>query len=119
MATRQSELTRAPRPSNLAEVLDLILDKGLVIDAYVRVSATRSATYAYGVLSGKEVPNRGPRGLLGRPVRFVHEGGVAVAVSEVDGPVPGRREDLLTHFGVLEELGARATVLPLRFGTVF
>src|SRR5438045_275114 len=39
MATRQSELTRAPRPSNLAEVLDLILDKGLVIDAYVRVSA--------------------------------------------------------------------------------
>ena len=39
MATRQSELTRAPRPSNLAEVLDLILDKGIVIDAYVRVSA--------------------------------------------------------------------------------
>jgi len=30
--------TRAPRPSNLAEVLDLILDKGIVIDAYVRVS---------------------------------------------------------------------------------
>ena len=26
-------------PSNLAEVLDLILDKGIVIDAYVRVSA--------------------------------------------------------------------------------
>ena len=32
-------LTRAPRPSSLADVLDLILDKGLVIDAYVRVSA--------------------------------------------------------------------------------
>lgn len=31
-------LTRAPRPSSLADVLDLILDKGLVIDAYVRVS---------------------------------------------------------------------------------
>jgi len=31
-------MTRAPRPSNLAEVLDLILDKGIVIDAYVRVS---------------------------------------------------------------------------------
>ena len=41
MATRQSELTRAPRPSNLAEVLDLILDKGIVIDAYIRVSAVR------------------------------------------------------------------------------
>src|SRR5438477_4668957 len=39
MATRSSELSRAPRPSNLAEVLDLILDKGIVIDAYVRLSA--------------------------------------------------------------------------------
>ena len=27
-----------PQPSGLAEVIDLILDKGLVIDAYVRVS---------------------------------------------------------------------------------
>jgi hypothetical protein len=27
-----------PQPSGLADVLDLILDKGLVIDAYVRVS---------------------------------------------------------------------------------
>src|SRR5438552_3866619 len=29
---------RAPNPSGLAEVVDLILDKGIVIDAYVRVS---------------------------------------------------------------------------------
>jgi hypothetical protein len=29
---------RAPRPSSLADVLELILDKGIVIDAYVRVS---------------------------------------------------------------------------------
>jgi hypothetical protein len=29
---------RAPNPSGLADVLDLILDKGLVIDLYVRVS---------------------------------------------------------------------------------
>ncbi|MGH9095148.1 MAG: gas vesicle protein GvpJ [Acidimicrobiales bacterium] len=39
MATSQSSISRAPRPSSLADVLDLILDKGLVIDAYVRVSA--------------------------------------------------------------------------------
>lgn len=39
MATGQSAISRAPRPSSLADVLDLILDKGLVIDAYVRVSA--------------------------------------------------------------------------------
>ena len=31
-------LQRAPSPSGLADVLDIILDKGLVIDAYVRVS---------------------------------------------------------------------------------
>jgi hypothetical protein len=33
-----SAVSRAPRPSGLADVLELILDKGLVIDAYVRVS---------------------------------------------------------------------------------
>ena len=31
-------LQRGPTPSGLVDVLDLILDKGLVIDAYVRVS---------------------------------------------------------------------------------
>src|SRR5437763_15422178 len=39
MPTQTSSVSRAPRPSSLADVLDLILDKGLVIDAYVRVSA--------------------------------------------------------------------------------
>ncbi len=29
---------RAPRPSSLADVLEVVLDKGIVIDAYVRVS---------------------------------------------------------------------------------
>jgi hypothetical protein len=33
-----SYVTRPPQPSGLAEVVDIILDKGLVIDAYVRVS---------------------------------------------------------------------------------
>ena len=39
MTASGGSITRAPRPSSLADVLDLILDKGLVIDAYVRVSA--------------------------------------------------------------------------------
>ncbi len=38
MVMTPSSINRAPRPSSLADVLDLILDKGLVIDAYVRVS---------------------------------------------------------------------------------
>jgi gas vesicle structural protein len=29
---------RAPRPSSLADVLDVVLDKGIVIDAYARVA---------------------------------------------------------------------------------
>lgn len=36
-ARRGSHIDR-PSPSGLADVLDLILDKGLVVDAYVRVS---------------------------------------------------------------------------------
>jgi len=31
-------LTRAPRASGLADVLEILLDRGMVIDAYVRVS---------------------------------------------------------------------------------
>src|SRR5437763_8125026 len=31
-------IARAPNPSSLADVVDLILDKGLVIDVYVRVA---------------------------------------------------------------------------------
>ena len=38
MATQEGYLQRSPHPSSLYDVLDLILDKGLVIDLYVRVS---------------------------------------------------------------------------------
>jgi hypothetical protein len=33
-----ASVNRAPRPSGLADVLDLVLDKGIVIDAYVRLA---------------------------------------------------------------------------------
>src|SRR3954464_2380169 len=36
--TSSNYLQRSPSPTGLAEVIDLILDKGLVIDLYVRVS---------------------------------------------------------------------------------
>jgi hypothetical protein len=36
--TSSNYLQRAPSPSGLVDVVDLILDKGLVIDAYVRIS---------------------------------------------------------------------------------
>ena len=31
-------VNRAPRPSSLADVLDVVLDKGIVLDAYLRVA---------------------------------------------------------------------------------
>jgi gas vesicle structural protein len=38
MAAATGGYLERPRPSGLADVIDIILDKGLVIDAYVRVS---------------------------------------------------------------------------------
>jgi hypothetical protein len=38
LASRGGGVQRAPNPSGLVDVVDLILDKGLVIDLYVRVS---------------------------------------------------------------------------------
>ena len=38
VATAQNRYAGGPSPSRLADVLDLILDKGLVIDLYLRVS---------------------------------------------------------------------------------
>ena len=38
MSTQDGYLQRSPHPSSLYDVLNLILDKGLVIDVYVRAS---------------------------------------------------------------------------------
>ncbi len=38
MANRDSGYLHRPAPSGLADVIEVILDKGLVVDAYVRVS---------------------------------------------------------------------------------
>jgi gas vesicle structural protein len=38
VATRGGGYAARPQPSGLADVVDVILDKGLVLDAYVRVS---------------------------------------------------------------------------------
>ena len=38
MTVATQSISRAPRPSSLADVLEVVLDKGIVIDAYVRVA---------------------------------------------------------------------------------
>lgn len=38
MTVATQGVNRAPRPSSLADVLEVVLDRGIVIDAYVRVA---------------------------------------------------------------------------------
>jgi len=38
MTVAMHSANRAPRPSSLADVLEIVLDKGIVIDAYVRLA---------------------------------------------------------------------------------
>jgi gas vesicle structural protein len=38
MTVAAQGVNRAPRPSSLADVLNVVLDKGIVIDAYVRIA---------------------------------------------------------------------------------
>jgi Gas vesicle synthesis protein GvpL/GvpF len=80
---------------------------------------TSGPRYVYGIVRSIDSPNQPGPGLFGMPVRFLTREGLTAIISAVEGPVPGRREDLLAHHQVLEELAQRATVLPLRFGTVF
>lgn len=109
MATAQSGISRAPRPSSLADVLDLILDKGLVVDAYVRVSAlgiellTIDARiviasvdtylhYAEAVnrLDLRQTETKGIQGLMGD----LEESG---AEHKVKGVIEGAREAITGH----------------------
>ena len=80
---------------------------------------TSNPQYVYGIVDAEDAgPSPGP-GLFGRPVRFLTSGRLAAVTSDVEGPVPGRREDLLAHFEVLEAVARTTLVLPMRFGTVF
>jgi len=75
--------------------------------------------YAYGVVRTDEIDGTDQPGVFEAPVGLLDRDGLAALVSEVEGPVPARRSDLLAHFRVLQDAAARGTVLPLRFGTVF
>ena len=88
--TNQNYLTRAPGASGLAEVLDLILDKGLVIDAYVRVS-----------LVGIEVLTIDARIVIASVDTYLR---FAEAVNRLD--LTSQQKDLPDMIGGLQESGA-------------
>jgi hypothetical protein len=92
--TASNYLQRAPSPSGLAEVVDLILDKGLVIDAYVRVS-----------LVGIEVLTIDARIVIASVDTYLR---FAEAVNRLD--LAAQSKDLPEMIGETEETGARRKV---------
>ncbi len=80
-----------PQPSGLADVLDTILDKGLVIDAYVRVS-----------LVGIELLTIDARVVIASVDTYLR---FAEAVNRLD--ISQEKEGLPGLVGGLEESGAR------------
>ncbi len=76
--------------------------------------------YVYGVVRASEKPAVGLAGVgrEGNPVRHVASSKVAAIVSDVGRAPLGRGQDIRAHWRVLDDAVSRATVLPLRFGTV-
>lgn len=79
-----------------------------------------SGVYVYGVVPTSTTTPVALPGVGGtdHPVRRVDGTAVAALVSDVDAGPIGRARDVRAHWRVLDELAARMTVLPLRFGTV-
>lgn len=92
--TSSNYLQRAPSPSGLAEVVDLILDKGLVIDAYVRVS-----------LVGIEVLTIDARIVIASVDTYLR---FAEAVNRLD--LAAQSKDLPEMIGDAQETGAKGKV---------
>jgi Gas vesicle synthesis protein GvpL/GvpF len=79
-----------------------------------------TAVYVYGIASAAERTDVEARG-VGAPqagVRRVVHRDIAALVSDVDGGPLAAARELRAHWRVLEEAASRATVLPVRFGTV-
>lgn len=79
-----------------------------------------TAVYLYGIASATERTDLEAPGVgaAGAGVRRIVHRDVAALVSDVEsGPLAAARE-LRAHWRVLEEAASRATVLPVRFGTV-
>src|SRR5205807_4190761 len=90
--TASNYLQRAPSPSGLADVVDLILDKGLVIDAYVRIA-----------LVGIELLTIDARIVIASVDTYLH---FAEAVNRLDLTQVGKQETLPEMVSDMSESGA-------------
>jgi hypothetical protein len=86
-------IVRSPNPSGLADVIDLILDKGLVIDVYVRVS-----------LVGIELLTIDARIVVASVDTYLR---FAEAVNRLDLEEKGDQKGLPDLFGDAEEGGSK------------
>src|SRR5919206_4690931 len=93
VAASQNRYAAGPSPSGLADVLDLILDKGLVIDLYVRVS-----------LVGIELLTIDARIVVASVDTYLR---FAEAVNRLDLEAKGDQKGLPDLFGDMEEGGAQ------------
>jgi Gas vesicle synthesis protein GvpL/GvpF len=82
------------------------------------VNEAGQVVYVYGVVPSAAHPPQGLAGIEDKPVRHVARGDVAAIVSDIAGGPLGRGRDIRAHWRVLDDAVERATVLPLRFGTV-
>jgi hypothetical protein len=77
-----------------------------------------SPLYVYGVLAARDAAGVRVEGVAGAGVRTVTHGEIAALVSEVHGEALAAPREVRAHWRVLEEVSAKATILPVRFATV-
>ena len=76
------------------------------------------AVYVYGVLPAEDQARVTETGVEGAEVRTLEHAGVAALVSPLRGSALVAAKEVRAHWSVLGEAAKRATVLPVRFGTV-
>src|SRR5579862_5391213 len=86
-----SQIQRHPGPSGLAEVLDVILDKGIVIDVYVRVALVDTDLRFAEAVNRLDLTQVGSQETLPEMVGDMTEGG---AGKKTKGMLEGAKEAL-------------------------
>lgn len=74
--------------------------------------------YVYGVVAADDAAALDGAGIEAGTVRTVAGGRIGALVSDLDGETLSAASAIREHWRVLEIAGARATVVPVRFGTV-
>jgi hypothetical protein len=74
--------------------------------------------YVYGVLRDSELADVSVAGVEEADVRTIEHAGLAALVSTLDADELAAAPALRAHWQVLDDVSKRATVLPVRFGTV-